>query len=47
MKAGVLLHPRWLAVAGKPAGPSRYHLLQVAGNERVMARLDNALAAFG
>jgi lysyl-tRNA synthetase class I len=32
---------------GKPAGPSLYHLLQVLGKERVMARIEKALAGFG
>jgi hypothetical protein len=32
-----------LAVTGKPSGPSLYHLLQVLGKERVMARIEKAL----
>ena len=31
VKAGVLVHPCRLAVTGKPAGPSLYHLLEVLG----------------
>jgi glutamyl-tRNA synthetase len=45
VKAGVLVHPCRLAVTGKTSGPSLYHLLQVLGKERVMARIEKALAA--
>jgi glutamyl/glutaminyl-tRNA synthetase len=38
---------RRLAVTGKTSGPSLYHLLQVLGKERVMARIEKALAGFG
>ncbi len=47
VKAGVLVHPCRLAVTGKTSGPSLYHLLQVLGKERVMARIEKALAAIG
>lgn len=43
VKAGVLVHPCRLAVTGKTAGPSLYHLLQVLGKERVMARIEQAI----
>jgi len=46
VKAGVLVHPCRLAVTGKTSGPSLYHLLQVLGKERVMARLEKALTSF-
>ena len=46
VKAGVLVHPCRLAVTGKTAGPSLYHLLQVLGKERVMERLEKALTGF-
>ena len=46
VKAGVLVHPCRLAVTGKTSGPSLYHLLQVLGKERVMARIEKALASF-
>jgi glutamyl/glutaminyl-tRNA synthetase len=36
-----------LAVTGKTSGPSLYHLLQVLGKERVLARIKNALATIG
>ena len=32
-----------LAVTGKTSGPSLYHLLQVLGKERVMARIEKML----
>jgi glutamyl-tRNA synthetase len=44
VKAGVLVHPCRLAVTGKTSGPSLYHLLQVLGKERVLARMEKALA---
>ena len=43
VKAGVLVHPCRLAVTGKTSGPSLYHLLQVLGKERVLARIEKAL----
>ena len=46
VKAGVLVHPCRLAVTGKTSGPSLYHLLQVLGKERVMARIEKALNSF-
>jgi glutamyl/glutaminyl-tRNA synthetase len=33
-----------LAVTGKTSGPNLYHLLQVLGGERVMARIEKAMA---
>ncbi len=45
VKAGVLVHPARLAVTGSTSGPSLYHLLEILGRERVLARLDRALAA--
>ncbi len=44
VKAGVLVHPVRLACTGKTAGPSLYHLLEVLGREKSLARLDAALA---
>ncbi len=46
VKVGVLVHPTRLAVTGKTAGPSLYHLLEVLGKEKVLARIDRALASF-
>jgi glutamyl-tRNA synthetase len=45
-KVGVLVHPTRLAVTGSNAGPSLYHLLEVLGKEKVLARIDRALATF-
>src|SRR5690606_25302083 len=47
VKAGVLVHPVRLAVTGNPSGPSLYHLLEVIGKEKVMARIDRAMEQFG
>jgi glutamyl-tRNA synthetase len=47
VKAGVLVHPCRLAVTGNTAGPSLYHLLEVLGKEKVMARIERALAMMG
>ena len=45
IKAGPLVHPTRLATTGNSAGPSLYHLLEILGRERVLQRLDHALAA--
>jgi len=47
LTVGLLMQPCRLAVTGKTSGPSLYHLLQVLGKERVMARIEKALAVFG
>jgi glutamyl-tRNA synthetase len=46
VKAGVLIHPTRLAVTGHPHGPSLYHLLEVLGKAKVLARLERALGSF-
>jgi glutamyl-tRNA synthetase len=47
VKVGALVHPTRLAVTGSNAGPSLYHLLEVLDKEKVLARIDRALAKFG
>jgi glutamyl-tRNA synthetase len=46
VKAGVLIHPTRLALTGNPNGPSLYHLLEVLGKEKVMARIETAFEKF-
>ena len=46
-KVGALIHPTRLAVSGRPVGPSLYHLLEVLGKNRVLARMDRAEKQFG
>lgn len=46
VKAGVLVHPLRLAITGNPSGPSLYHLLEVIGKEKALARIEGALAKF-
>jgi len=46
VKIGVLVHPTRLAVTGSNVGPSLYHLLEVLGKEKVLARIDRALLKF-
>jgi glutamyl-tRNA synthetase len=46
VKVGVLVHPTRLAVTGSNAGPSLYHLLEILGKEKVLARIDRALTMF-
>jgi glutamyl-tRNA synthetase len=46
VKVGVLVHPTRLAVTGSNAGPSLYHLLEILGKEKVLARIDRALGMF-
>lgn len=46
VKAGVLVHPVRLATTGNSSGPSLYHLLEVIGKEKALARIERALASF-
>jgi glutamyl-tRNA synthetase len=46
IKTGELIHPCRVAVSGKSAGPSLYHLLEVLGRDRVLARLGRAVKKF-
>jgi glutamyl-tRNA synthetase len=46
VKLGAIVHPTRLAVTGSNVGPSLYHLLEVLGKERVLARIDRALTTF-
>ncbi len=46
IKTGELIHPCRVAVSGKSAGPSLYHMLEVLGRERVLARLRRAAERF-
>lgn len=42
LKPAALVHPLRLACTGRTAGPSLYHLMEVLGKERVLARLERA-----
>ncbi len=44
VKVGAIVHPTRLAVTGSNVGPSLYHLLEVLGKEKVLVRIDRALA---
>jgi glutamyl-tRNA synthetase len=46
VKVGLLVHPTRLAVTGSNAGPSLYHLLEILGRGKVLARMDAALTRF-
>lgn len=46
VKVGALVHPTRLAVTGSNAGPSLYHLLEILGQAKVLARIDAALEMF-
>jgi glutamyl-tRNA synthetase len=46
IKLGAIVHPTRLATTGSNVGPSLYHLLEVLGKEKVLARIDGALASF-
>ena len=46
MKAGELIHPCRVAASGKSHGPSLYHMLEVLGRDRVLARLRRGAAKF-
>ncbi len=43
-KTGDLVHPARVAVSGRSVGPSLYHMLEVMGKERVLARFDRMTA---
>jgi glutamyl/glutaminyl-tRNA synthetase len=47
VKVGVLVHPTRLATTAAAAGPSLYHLMEILGKERTLARIDRALALPG
>ena len=42
LKAADLIHPSRVAVTGRSVGPSLFHVLEVAGKERVVSRLRQA-----
>jgi len=44
VKVGAIVHPTRFAVTGSNAGPSLYHLLEVLGKEKILRRIDRALA---
>ncbi|MBU1694323.1 MAG: glutamate--tRNA ligase [Verrucomicrobia bacterium] len=44
--AGVLVHPVRVAVSGSSEGPSLFHMLEVLGKDRVLARIARALEKF-
>jgi glutamyl/glutaminyl-tRNA synthetase len=46
VKLGAIVHPTRLAATGSNVGPSLYHLLEVLGKDKVLARIDRALARF-
>jgi glutamyl-tRNA synthetase len=45
-KTGDLVHPARVAVSGRSIGPSLYHMLEVMGKERVLARFDRTSESF-
>jgi glutamyl/glutaminyl-tRNA synthetase len=47
MKRLSSLNPVRLACTGNPSGPSLYHLLEVLGKDKVMQRIERALANAG
>jgi len=46
VKPGELIHPCRVAVSGRAAGPSLFHMLEVLGRDRVVARLRRAADRF-
>ncbi len=47
ISAAKLIHPIRVAVTGKAVGPSLFELLELLGRERVVERIDRALAYLG
>lgn len=43
VKAALLVHPCRLAVSGQSVGPSLYHMLEIMGRDRVLARMDRTI----
>jgi len=43
-KTGDLVHPARVAVSGRSIGPSLYHMLEVMGKKRVLARFERMIA---
>ncbi len=41
-----LIHPARIAVSGRAVGPSLYHMMEVLGRERTVARMRRAVARF-
>jgi len=46
-KTGDLVHPARIAVSGRGIGPSLYHMLEVMGKERVLARFERTISQLG
>jgi glutamyl-tRNA synthetase len=46
-KTGDLVHPARIAASGRAVGPSLYHMLEVMGKERVLARFDRMISQLG
>ncbi|MEY2527140.1 MAG: glutamyl-tRNA synthetase, partial [Verrucomicrobiota bacterium] len=46
-KTGDLVHPARVAVSGRSVGPSLYHMLEVMGKERVLARFERMKSQLG
>jgi glutamyl/glutaminyl-tRNA synthetase len=44
VKAGALVLPTRVALTGSKVGPSLYHLMEILGKERVLGRMQRALA---
>ena len=45
-KPAEFIHPARVAVSGRSVGPSLYHMLEVLGKERVLARMQRTTARF-
>jgi glutamyl-tRNA synthetase len=46
-KTGDLVHPARVAVSGRSIGPSLYHMLEVMGKNRVLARFERMIGRLG
>lgn len=45
-KPAEFIHPARVAVSGRSVGPSLYHMLEVLGKERVLARMQRTIESF-
>jgi glutamyl/glutaminyl-tRNA synthetase len=46
LKTGAIFHPVRVATSGRTKGPSLFHYLEILGKEKVLNRIDFALAEF-
>jgi len=46
IKAGQVFHPIRAAISGRTTGPSLFHMMEIMGRDKVVARIENCLKIF-